>query len=73
MDGRPPSPAESAAVLDSQIERLELEERDAVRRRDWSAARSIALERIALKGARSGISRGRKTGLGRSGTRRRGA
>ncbi|MEW6635873.1 MAG: hypothetical protein AB1425_03570 [Actinomycetota bacterium] len=39
------------AVLASRIERLELEERDAIRRRDWSAARSIAIERVALKEA----------------------
>lgn len=40
------------SVLDSRIERLEMEERDAVRRRDWSAARSIAVERTALKDVR---------------------
>ena len=52
MDGRRPTPTESAAVLDSRIKRLEIEERDAVRRRDWSAARSIALERVGLLEAR---------------------
>lgn len=38
--------------LTSRIEKLALEERDAVRRRDWSAARSAAEERAALQEAR---------------------
>jgi hypothetical protein len=38
-------------ILDSRIGRLELEERDAIRRRDWSAARNIVLERATLKEA----------------------
>jgi hypothetical protein len=37
--------------LTSRIEQLEIEERDAVRRRDWSTARGIAQERAALKEA----------------------
>ncbi len=51
MDGRLAVPGTSAGALASRIERLEMEERDAVRRRDWSAATSIALERAALKEA----------------------
>lgn len=39
-------------ALISRIEKLALEERDAVRRRDWSAARSAAQERAALQEAR---------------------
>ena len=38
--------------LTSRIEKLTLEERDAVRRRDWSAARSAAQERLVLQKAR---------------------
>ena len=52
MDGRRPTPETGYGPLDARIRRLELEERDAVRRRDWSAARSIALERVTLKEAR---------------------
>lgn len=37
--------------LVSRIEQLELEERDAIRRRDWSTARGITQERAALKEA----------------------
>lgn len=51
MDGRLAVPGTSEGPLASRIERLETEEWDAVRRRDWSAARSIALERVALKEA----------------------
>ena len=40
------------ATLASRIEKLALEERDAVRRRDWSAARSAAQERAVLQEAR---------------------
>ena len=40
------------ATLASRIEKLALEERDAVRRRDWSAARSAAQERLTLQEAR---------------------
>lgn len=52
MDASRPAPASSTTVLDTRIERLEMEERDAVRRRDWSAARSIAVKRTALKDVR---------------------
>lgn len=49
MDGRRiPS---SIGPLASRIEQLEIEERDAIRRRDWSTARGIAQERVALKEA----------------------
>lgn len=51
MDGRPAVPETSAGALASRVERLEMDERDAVRRRDWSAAKSIALERATLKQA----------------------
>lgn len=51
MNGRSTVAETSLGPLASRIERLETEERDAVRRRDWSAARSIALERVALKEA----------------------
>ena len=47
MDGKP----SGAGPLAVRIERLELEEQDAVRRRDWSTARGIAQERAALKEA----------------------
>lgn len=39
------------ATLSFRIEKLSLEERDAVRRRDWSAARSTAQERAVLQEA----------------------
>jgi hypothetical protein len=52
MDGRSPAPEPDDAALASRIKRLEVEERDAIRSRDWSAARRIALERTALKEAR---------------------
>ena len=52
MDGRRPAPETGSGPLTTRIRCLELEERDAVRRRDWSAARSIALERVTLKEAR---------------------
>lgn len=39
-------------ALTSRIEKLSLEERDAVRRRDWPAARSAAEERASLQEAR---------------------
>jgi hypothetical protein len=48
-------PLNSLSIRDpliSRIEKLALEERDAVRRRDWSAARSAAQERAALQEAR---------------------
>lgn len=41
-----------ASPLASRIEKLALEERDAVRRRDWPAARSAAEERAILQEAR---------------------
>lgn len=49
-----PSPPGSAALgtLISRIGKLALQERDAVRRRDWPAARSAAEERTALQEAR---------------------
>lgn len=40
-----------AGILATRIERLTLEERDAVRRRDWSAARTSAEERAILQEA----------------------
>lgn len=49
MDGRRTTSATGPLVL--RIEQLELEERDAIRRRDWSTARGIAQERVALKEA----------------------
>lgn len=49
MDGRQTISAVSSLV--SRIEQLEFEERDAIRRRDWSTARGIAQERVALKEA----------------------
>lgn len=49
MDVRRTTSAIGPLVL--RIEQLELEERDAIRRRDWSTARSIAQERVALKEA----------------------
>jgi hypothetical protein len=39
-------------ILASQIGRLDLDEHDAIRRRDWSAARNIVLERAPLKEVR---------------------
>jgi hypothetical protein len=51
MNGKQHAPRVEARILAWRIWRLELEERDAVRRRDWSAARSIALQRTALKAA----------------------
>ena len=45
-------PDVSAGTLSSRIEKLALEECDAVRRRDWSAARTVAQERAALQEAR---------------------
>lgn len=49
MDGRRATPA--VGSLDWRIEQLEIAERDAIRRRDWSTARGIAQERVALKEA----------------------
>ncbi len=49
MDGRRTIPISGPLV--SRIEQLEAEERDAIRRRDWSTARGIAQERVALKEA----------------------
>ncbi len=49
MDGRRTIPG--VGSLASRIEQLELGERDAIRRRDWSTARGIAQERAALKEA----------------------
>ncbi len=43
---------EPAGALTPGIEKLVLEERDAVRRRDWLAARRAARERAALQEAR---------------------
>lgn len=51
--GQAPHPvSEPASPLASRIEKLALEERDAVRRRDWPAARSAAEERALLQDAR---------------------
>lgn len=51
--GNPPSNWQSTThPLTSRIAKLALEERDAVRRRDWPAARSAAQERAALQEAR---------------------
>jgi hypothetical protein len=49
-----PSPPDGAALgtLTSRIGKLALQERDAVRRRDWSVASSVAEERTALQKAR---------------------
>lgn len=52
MDRPSSRPTEPAGTLTSRIQQLALEERDAVRRRDWSAARSAAQERAALQEAR---------------------
>ena len=50
--GQSPRPAlESSDPLASRIERLALEERDAVRRRDWPAAKSAAEEKAVLQEA----------------------
>jgi len=49
MDGR--RTISAVGPLVSRIEQLEIEERDAIRRRDWSTARGIAQERAALKEA----------------------
>lgn len=49
MKGRQATPVIGPLV--SRIEQLEIEERDAIRRRDWSTARGIAQERVALKEA----------------------
>ncbi len=38
--------------LTARIEKLAQEERDAVRRRDWPAAKSAAEEKVALQEAR---------------------
>ena len=46
------SPAsEPTSPITSRIEKLALEERDAVRRRDWPAARSAAEEKAVLQEA----------------------
>lgn len=42
----------SPGSLVSRIEKLALEERDAVQRRDWPAARTAAQERVVLQEAR---------------------
>ncbi len=50
--GQAPHPvSEPASPLASRIEKLALEERDAVRRRDWPAARSAAEEKAILQEA----------------------
>ena len=50
--GRSPRPAPASSdPLVSRIERLALEERDAVRRRDWPAAKSAAEEKAVLQEA----------------------
>ncbi len=51
--GNPPPDFRSAQdSLLFRIEKLLAEERDAVRRRDWPAARSAAEERVALQETR---------------------
>lgn len=52
---RPDTGAGSAASLTVRIERLALEERTAIRERDWDRARSRAVERAALQGTRQRI------------------
>jgi hypothetical protein len=52
MKTRQSTPRAQTRILDSRIDRLDLEERDAVRRCDWSAARNIVLVRAPLKEAR---------------------
>lgn len=51
MDGRRSAAVSAVRPIALRIEQLELEERDAIRRRDWSTARVIAQERAALKEA----------------------
>lgn len=70
MGGKRPATGMGSGPLVLRIERLELEERDAVRRRDWSAARSIALERATLKEAHHRASARRSTKPGRDNGRR---
>ncbi len=48
---RPPRPPDRDP-LSRRIHDLTLQERDAVRRRDWSSARVTAEERVALQAAR---------------------
>ena len=48
----PISPLLARSSLASREEKLALQERDAVRRSDWSAARSAAEERTILQEAR---------------------
>jgi hypothetical protein len=52
MDTRQSTLKAETHILDSHIGRLDLDERDAIRRCDWSAARSIVLERAPLKEVR---------------------
>lgn len=52
MDTKQHTPEAEPRILDSRIEGLDLDERDAIRRRDWSAARNIVLERAPLKETR---------------------
>jgi hypothetical protein len=49
IDGRRFRAVPMVDPLALRIEQLEFEEWDAIRRRDWSTARGIAQERVALK------------------------
>jgi hypothetical protein len=52
MDTRHSRLRAETRILDSRIEGLDLDERDAVRRCDWSAARNVVLVRAPLKEVR---------------------
>jgi len=52
MGTRQSTPQAETHILDSRIEGLDLDERDAIRRCDWSAARNIVLVRAPLKEVR---------------------
>ncbi len=57
----PDPPPPPRGYLTSRIEKLLLEERDAVRRRDWPAARTAAEERAALQEARHRLEAARRS------------
>jgi hypothetical protein len=52
MDTRQARLQAETRILDSRIDGLDLDERDAVRRRDWSAARNVVLVKAPLKEVR---------------------
>ena len=52
MGTRQSTPQAETHILASRIGRLDLDERDAIRRCDWSAARNIVLVRAPLKETR---------------------